>query len=625
MNLIDKQTESRRIITATENFFRVRFDYSPELVTVVKSIPGRQWSVIGRFWTIPINKKTILEIIKLKDFGFTLDDKAKGVLIDNDNDYKFSRIITTGKINDKEWFVVKFAYNEKILNFIHTINGRQWHQDGKYWLIPVNLFTVSKIKQLKDSFQFVACNLTKKRINSLNEPSVELEHPDKFEKLGGKLRPFQKIAVEFIIKIRKVIIGDQMGLGKTIEAIAAIHYEDAYPALIVCPSSVKLNWEKEINKWTPDKTICVINGRSNKGLPVSDYYIINYDILNHNKRLLKTINFKVGVVDESQFCKNPQTGRTRAVLEVFEKIELRILLTGTPIRNKPSELIPQLRLVNRLEDFGGWWRFAQRYCNAYEGPWGWDISGASNVEELNRILRSLCYIRRTKKEVLTELPNKTRSYVPVEINNRKEYESVKKDITVWYNEKSRTRSVLGQTLVKLEALKQVVAKGKLEVAINWISDFLSTEEKLVVFAHHRTIVDSIYEKFKKVATKLQGGMENKEKQKAIDSFQNDSETKLIVVSILAGGIGINLTAASNALFIEQAWSPADLSQAEDRLHRIGQRFSVNYYYLIGKNTVDEMIANLIEKKRLVVDGVTEGTTRQTTEIIRNFLKGGLKK
>jgi len=570
-----QQTKPVRRITAANDCFRVRFDYNPDLVTLVKSIPGRQWSVIGRFWIIPINKKTTKEIIRLKDFGFVLDEKARSFLSDNDRKKQYAGMITIGKIKGKEWFGVKFFYNEKILEFIHTIDGRKWQQEKRFWLVPINTFTISKMKQLKVKYNFRACELTNKKIRGIgNFKSAIEENSVKFKELGGKLRPFQKIGVEFIVRIKKVIIGDQMGLGKTIEAIAAIHYENAYPALVVCPLAVKLNWEKEINKWVPNKTVCIINGRNNKTLPISDYYIINYDILSHNKEILKKIDFKVGVADESQFCKNPKTGRTQATLEVFEKIQLRILLTGTPIRNKPAEIISQLKLIDMLDDFGGWWNFVQKYCNAFEGPLGWDISGASNIEELNQILRSLCYIRRNKNEVLSELPDKIRSYVPIEIDNREEYDSVKNDITSWFKVKSKegeTRShVSGQALVKLEVLKQVTAKGKLNATKNWVSDFLSTEEKLVVFAHHRIIVNSIHNKFKKVATKLQGGMENKEKQKAIDDFQNDEKIKLIVVSMLAGGIGINLTAASNALFVELPWSPADLYQCEDRLHRIGK-------------------------------------------------------
>jgi len=227
---------------------------------------------------------------------------------------------------------------------------------------------------------------------------------------------------------------------------------------------------------------------------------------------------------------------------------------------------------------------------------------------------------------LSELPDKIRSYIPIKVNNRDEYESVREDIANWFREKSReskTRNhISGQAIVKLEALKQVAAKGKLYAVKEWVDDFLSTEEKLVIFAHHRTIVNWIYDKFKKVATKLQGGMTNIEKQKSIDDFQDDDKIKIIVVSIMAGGIGINLTAASNALFVEQAWSPADHDQAEDRLHRIGQKNSVNYYYLIGRNTVDEMIANLIAKKRKIVDSVTEGKTQNAVMIIESFLKGG---
>lgn len=626
--MIIQQNKPKRIVTADGDCFRVRFDYNPDIVAVVKSIPGRQWSVIGRFWIIPINKRTINAIIGLRDFGFILDNDAKKFLTGNKEKKQLDRMITMGKVEEKIWFGVKFFYDEKVLDFIHTIDGRKWQQDKKYWLIPVNSYTISKMKRLKDEYDFKTCDLVDKKIENIENLHNAVEDPDKFEKLGGTLRPFQKIGVEFILKNRKIIVGDQMGLGKTMEAIAAIYCENAYPALIVCPSVVKLNWKKEINKWVPDKTVCVINSRSNKILPISDYYIINYDILNYNQTILEKIEFKAGVADESQFCKNPKSARTKATMEIFKEIDLRILLTGTPVRNKPAEIIMQLKIINKLDDFGGWWRFVQKYCDPFKGPFGWDISGASNVEELNRILRLICYIRRNKEDVLPELPDKIRSYIPIKIDNREEYENVRKDITNWFKEKSKDSKmrnhISGQAIVKIEALKQIAAKGKLHAVKEWVDDFLSTEEKLVIFAHHRMIVDWIYDKFKKVATKIQGGMTSEERQKSIDDFQNDDKIKIIVVSIMAGGIGINLTAASNALFVEQAWSPADHDQAEDRLHRIGQKNSVNYYYLVGKNTIDEMIVNLIAKKRKIVDGVTEGNTQSAVKIIESFLKGGKK-
>jgi SNF2 family DNA or RNA helicase len=610
-----------RMVTAKDKNFRVRFSYEPSLVDFMRKIPGRYWMPKAKYWNVPATKQSLSYILTLKDFGFSFSERAEK-LLDN-GAVEYSGIIGIKTKRVKRYFVLKYLFSNEILNDIKTIDGRKWDKNLRCWFFPVNAFVAKKLLWLKEKYNFKIHESAEKELNLKKDVTISDKLEENLKSLNGELRNFQKKGVAFVAEKKKVILGDQMGLGKTIQAIGAVHYLNSFPALIVCPASVKLNWEKEIKKWT-NKKITIIEGQKNNKLEKADFYIINYDILSHNKKLLKTNGFKSIILDESQFCKNPKSARTKAAMEIAKKVNIRILLTGTPVRNRPAELISQLRIVERLDDFGGWFSFINKYCDAFQDEWGWNIKGASNTEELNKLLRATCYIRRTKDEVMPELPEKVRSYVPVKIDNEQDYLCEKENLLDWYKENKRQRKLFsGEVLTKIERLKQFAARGKIEMATNWINEFLESDdnEKLVVFAHHRIIVNEIFSRFKDVAVRLQGGMSSKDKQNSIDQFQNNKDVRIIVVSITAGGIGINLTAANKALFIEQAWTPVDHDQAEDRLHRIGQKDSVNCYYLIGIGTIDETIANIIANKRKVVDGVTEGTvTENAVQILEEFLK-----
>ena len=624
MKMLTEQKNLKRYVSTYNDCFKVRFDYEPSIVEIIRNIPGRRWLENGRFWVIPANITTRKHIKELNSIGFKFLDDAKKLLKEEVTTCNGVVGISKNK-KGKKFFGIKFYYNELIVNFIRQVDGRTWNPTKKYWRVPINGYSSTKMLELQNEFKFrIFDSATEEIVKAINS-GFKIDEK-KLEGLNGTLRDFQKKGVKFIVNKKEVIVGDQMGLGKTIEALASLHYLNAFPSIVICPSSVKLNWERETNKWLPNKKVLIVDGQNNKNLKKDfDVYIINYDILWHNLKVLNTINFKSAVVDESQFCKNEKSKRTLATQDIIKTIKYKILLTGTPIRNRPHELISQLKIIKKLSDFGGWHGFVYNYCDPQETQWGLDIKGSSNIEKLNTVLRSTCYIRRTKKEVLKELPDKIISLVPVKIDNRIEYECAKDKFSNWFydgfkNSKTRRPSA-GTALVKLVALTQITAAGKLNFAINWISDFISSDEKLVVFAHHRKIVNTIYEKFKDISVKIQGGMSNIEKQKSIDSFQDDESIKIIVISIMAGGIGINLTAASNAVFIEQTWSPADLEQAEDRLHRIGQKNNVNYYYLIAKNTVDEVIAKTIANKKRIFSGVVDGKINNNAFVVLDkFLK-----
>jgi SWI/SNF-related matrix-associated actin-dependent regulator 1 of chromatin subfamily A len=322
--------------------------------------------------------------------------------------------------------------------------------------------------------------------------------------------------------------------------------------------------------------------------------------------------------------------------------------------NRPQELVSQLKILGRLEEFGGWHKFVTRFCNAYRDSYGWNISGAAHLEELNDKLREVCFIRRTKAEVLKELPAKQRSEIMVELSNREDYARAEADVVSWIRERVKAdaefhrqiddlpeeiqetiianradakaaSAAQAETLVRIEALKQLSAEGKMEAVVEWIEDFIDSGEKLVVFATHKSIVKRLAEKFE--ADSITGDTPVEKRQAAVDRFQNDPAAKVIVCNIQAGGVGITLTAASNVAFVELGWNPAAHDQAEDRTHRIGQTDSVTAYYFIGEDSIDEWIYDLIEEKRVVVDATTDGVVREkkTSGMLKDLVKRLTKK
>ena len=429
--------------------------------------------------------------------------------------------------------------------------------------------------------------------------------PDNFGN-GKEMMAFQKDGLAFTESAGgNVMIADQPGLGKTCQSLAylALHPE-LRPAVVVCPASLKLNWAREAEMWLEtDDTIEVINGGKIKTLS-GDIVIINYDILSKQLPVLKGYTPQVLIFDESHSIKNPKAARSKAATQLAKSVPHKILLTGTPVLNRPSELWNQLCIIDSKrynnKSFFSWHK---KFTDAHRLHFGqktvWDFSGSSNLKELAESLKDIM-IRRTKAEVLPELPAKRRQTLLVSIDNRREYDHAEKDFLSWIKEQKgnaaagRASSV--EQLSIVEALRQIAIQGKMKQAIEWICDFLETGEKLVVFATHRATIDALMQEFSKTAVRLDGGMCAEEKQLSVDRFQGDDEIRLFIGNIQAAGVGITLTAASNTLFVELGWTPSLHEQAEDRQHRIGQKNAVNIYYMIASDTIDEKIMDMLEAK-----------------------------
>ncbi|HWX45273.1 MAG TPA: DEAD/DEAH box helicase [Solirubrobacteraceae bacterium] len=460
--------------------------------------------------------------------------------------------------------------------------------------------------------------------------------------LGGELKPFQRAGVSYLLSQRRAFLADEQGLGKTIEALAALESDGAYPAVVVCPASLKLNWLREIERWLPGRTARMLTGTGGRAsartgagggarvgtktgagalalaanaatrsvdasTSAAEITVVNYDIVAARLDELRALGPRALVVDESHFCKNAAAKRTQAVVRLAAAVPqegLVMALTGTPVMNRPPELIAQLRILGRLGDFGSGAQFGRRF------------RGPDAHLRLHWHLRARCFVRRLKAEVLPQLPAKTRGVVPVELDNEAEYRLAERDVVAWLRSQpldlreldAKVAAALrAERLVRLNALKLLAARGKLHAALAWIHDFCSSGERLVVFARHREIQRALLERFP-TALHILGEDGHAARDASLRAFQEPdaADNQLIVCSIEVAGQGITLTQASNVAFLELDWTPAKHDQAEDRCHRIGQQDAVNAWYLLAADTIDETIATLLERKRAVIGAVTDG-------------------
>ena len=436
--------------------------------------------------------------------------------------------------------------------------------------------------------------------------------------LHGTLMPFQTAGVVYALRQRRVFIADEQGLGKTVQALAAIESAAAYPAVVVCPASLKLNWLRECTRWLPGRRAEPLSGRRGP-LPLADIVVVNYDVLDARADALADLEPQALVLDESHYVKNPNAKRTKATIELSNRLPddaLRLALTGTPLVNRPRELVPQLRALGRLGDFGSGASFERTF------------EGQVARERLHWHLRASCYVRRRKDEVLTQLPPKRRITVPIPLANEHDYRHLEEDLVDWLRHEvhdpralaERIDSALrAEALVKLNALRHVAARGKLHAAIEWIKTFLESGERLVVFAHHRDIQSELVRAFPRAA-RILGTDSVEERQRNVELFQKPrGGAPLCICSLEAASHGFTLTAAASVAFLELGWTPAKHDQAEDRVHRIGQDRHVTAWYLLAADTIDERIAALIDYKRALVGSVTDGSAGAEATIIDRLL------
>ena len=420
--------------------------------------------------------------------------------------------------------------------------------------------------------------------------------------------PFQWEVIRFILdqQMRCFCFLD-MGLGKSFCSLAALAVNPTLrPALIVCPASLKINWQKEA-KMHIDENAIVLSSKKPEPLTYPGIYVINYDVVSAWKKEILKADFKVMIADECQYLKNQKAIRTKACKHLSMHIPHIIGLTGTPITNRPVDLFSPLDIV-KPGLFPSWFAYVTRYCNMKRRPWGMDVSGASHLDELHEKI-SPYFIRRKKEDVLTDLPPRQTIVMPMDITNRKEYKKAEGDFLKWLKKVKPEKlkaAEKAEALVKINTLRMLLVEGKMKGLEEWVDNYLESEKKLILFMVHTEPLHKIYNTHKKHAVIVDGSVSAKKRNIAVEKFQNDDKVKLFCGNIKAAGVGLTLTAADTLVFGELGDLATDHAQAADRNYRIGQKQNVQCYYMIAHDTYEEQICERLHRQMKVIDQILDG-------------------
>lgn len=561
-------------------------------------------------------------------------------------------------------FRVEFPYDASVKDAFRAACGMTiWEPEHKVWIVPgrfaSELLAFARSQNWKFSDEALFLAMSKERdlvqaVKAREEATKASSATDSdfmrewrcsgfkdgiscIEKNGKlcELFDYQRAGAEYLVKKERAFLTDSPGLGKTVQALAAIEHLKGTPALVIVPAVVVGVWESEIRHWMPGASFTVAPQAPRAGS--RSIHITSYDRASRNYERLMAIEWKVIVCDEHHALKNRDAQRTQRICGgmnrktkesfagILHKARYRFLLSGTPVPNRPVELLQPLIGIDRLKDLGGFGVFASRYCGWMQGVPG-SINGAvmENLPELNMKLRATCWVRREKEQVLKSLPPKFTDHVPMALSNMAEYLAAQEDVFAFLDKPHSE----AQALVEMTTLRGLAAAGKVQSAIEWLENFVDSGEKIVVMGWHTAPLEAIVAHFGSKAVLVTGSSGDKAKRDAaIARFQNDPECLLFVGS-RAAYEGITLTAASHLAFLELPWNPGMVDQASDRIHRIGQTAeSVTYHYLLATGTLDSWLAELIDEKRRTITALQDGKQVPDSKMISlllNKMRGGKK-
>lgn len=434
-----------------------------------------------------------------------------------------------------------------------------------------------------------------------------------------ELFPYQEKGVNQTLEEfnARVLLAWDMGLGKTISSLAVLKKDPSLlPALVVCPASVKYNWEQEaLLHFGWPSSIC--EGQKPPKAPRRSFAsaapitIINFDILVYWRDYLRKVGFRTIVVDECQKFKNPTAKRTKAGRTLSHEIPHALFLSGTPIDQRTNEFFSILNMI-WPEHYPNFFDYASEYCPPKMTPWGLDYSRSTNTDKLHNELKKIGMIRLRKADVLDDLPDKTRTIVPMEIKDRHIYELCRDDFPMYlkkHRPESMRKMLRAAQLSQSGEILRLIARLKIKKVVEWCNDFLeNTDEKLCLMGIHHKALDVFERRINAKSIRIDGTVQPKQRHLLIQQFQRDPETRLCIGNIQAAGTGTDglQKACSTMAIAEIPWKPADLNQLEDRLYRIGQKNAVGIYYLIARNTVEERLCRILQEKQTVLSNVLDG-------------------
>ena len=552
-------------------------------------------------------------ILKLKGI---FNPNKRGIPTRSQCEYILNYSNTTPKVA-KKWVELDDYFSEKISN-------------EKLYTVPPKQVWIEKLLVEKDkSYHIWGRFFESEPLTDFWLPKAAvIKNPEQYYKeidyskySHRPLLSHQVEAVEKLVKTKRFILADDMGLGKTTSTIVAALETEAKRVLIICPASLKINWQREIENYTDRSTyIC-----GSKRYEDADFVIVNYDILKNfhdpkdrdNSRVLKS-NFDLVIIDEAHYIQNKTAQRTKLINDFVKGVDRLWLLTGTPMTSRPMNYFNLLELIESPVA-ANWMAYVVRYCNGYQFKVGnrkvWNVMGASNLEELrDRTTRQV--LRRLKTDVL-DLPDKIITPVYLRLKS-KEYEELMGEYFDWYEKNPDESTSLTVQFTKLTKVRKVIAQEKINSTIELVENILEQDKKVIVFTNFTDSLNKIYEHFGKQAVYLDGSCSPAKRQNAVDEFQNNDKIKVFVGNLKAAGVGITLTAAEAVIMNDLSFVPSDHAQAEDRSYRYGQKSNVSVYYPIFENTIEGTIYDILNKKKNIFETVM-GDNMGRAEIVQEIM------
>jgi len=575
--------------------------------------------LINIFFIVIFNKKRILDINQS-----LIEHKALELLDSYSGANNHILYLKTKKENNKKFYPTR-TQSDYIINYFDTVPkvARKWvdldtyfakkFAEERYFMeTPEKIYIEKLLVEKEKSYHIWGKFFEKDPLTEFWVPksslikthNVEVVEVDYSKYSHRPPLQHQKEAIEKLAGSRRFILADDMGLGKTTCTIIAALETGSKKILIICPASLKINWQREIENYS-DRPVYISEGK--KFSTESDFVIVNYDILKNfhnttdkNKSLLDQSNFDLVILDEAHMISNPQAQRTKIINNFVKNIKRVWLLTGTPMTSRPMNYY---NLLNIIESpvAQNWMAYAIRYCQGYQFMAGrrkvWNVTGASNLEEL-RDRTSKQILRRLKEDVL-DLPDKIISPVYLRLKS-KEYEELMGEYYNWFDNKKDESSSLTVQFSKLMKVRKVISNEKTKQTIEFAENIIEQGKKVIIFTNFTDTLQTIYQHFGKQAVYLDGSCSKPHRQHAVDEFQDNEKIRVFVGNLKAAGVGLTLTAAEVVIMNDLSFVPAEHAQAEDRAYRYGQKSNVLVYYPLYENTIEGAIYDILNRKKKII-------------------------
>lgn len=523
----------------------------------------------------------------------------------------------------------KFPFNAKIKGELKDSDrDARWNPELKEWIVPISNWTKNTILRIIKEYNFKKKVIVNKDVEfSYKQTEVDYAYLRGMCDSKGFTyipREYQLEALGYAMEKGSFINGDDVGLGKTFESIMYAEVTNSFPCLVIVPASVKDQWKDKWLEITDNKrNVSVINSKPTKKNPNNwdaDVVVINYDIIGKKQGTGTSVKFqelvdtdwKMLICDEAHFLKEKKSQRSQAAKKICNKDNLLIqLLTGTAVMSKPIEIWNLLNLIEKNEYIADdWHQFIRRYCGGYRGRFGWVTDGATNILELNQKLRENCYIRREKRDVLTELPPVTKQVIQIPITNQRQIDKATEDFIEFITEtkgaEAADKAMEAEHLVQIGALRKLAIEGKMKGIIQYLKDWkTSGNKKLVVFGIHKEPLEQLAEKFK--CPLISGGVNSQKKHKIVQDWIASDDIFLFANTDSAGtGVDGLQKVCSNMIIIELPWRPSDITQVVGRLDRSGQLEPTTVSFLLNDFTIDKEMWEMLELKERITESVNKG-------------------